>query len=335
MIRVAVTGSGGRLGTSLTRTLSQAPFVSSLLAWDQPVHDLDEPGSAEELVSSYKPDVVIHAAAWTDVDGCARDPARALRRNGTAAGEMAEACVRAGAGLVMVSTNEVFDGLRTDGRPYRPTDPPNPMNEYARAKFAGERLARAAYGAGGKAFEAAALQPNPQPGSAPPRLSIVRTAWLFGPPGSDFPQKILSAAAGALASGKPVSLVSDEFGTPTYASDLAAAIVTLLAESERPDGRGFGGIHHIVNAGLASRADWARETFRLAGVDVAIEDVPMSAWPRPSTPPLWGVMAATPLPKGPLREWRAALAEYLASPEGPRLPGSHAASGSPDAWSRK
>ena len=118
-MRVAVTGAGGRLGGALVDQLSRAPFVSRILAWDLPEHDLDDPTSAARLVSTYRPDAVIHAAAWTDVDGCARDPELALRRNGTAVGEMAEACAGSGSALVTVSTNEVFDGLRTDGLPYR------------------------------------------------------------------------------------------------------------------------------------------------------------------------------------------------------------------------
>ncbi len=84
----------------------------------------------------------------------------------------------------------------------------------------------------------------------------------------------------------------------------------LVRESARADGRGLGGIHHIVNAGRASRAEWAREVLRLAGLDVPTQDVPMSTWPRPSRPPAWGVLEPTPLPGGPLRDWREALAAY-------------------------
>lgn len=310
-MRVAVTGAGGRLGTALIAALSTAPFVSGVLAWDLPDHDLDDPRSAERLVSSRKPDVVIHAAAWTDVDACALDPALALRRNGAATGEMAEACARAGAGMILISTNEVFDGRRTDGLPYRPTDPINPQNGYARAKAAGEAAARAAYGATEPDFESAAVDPGARGSDAGAGLAIVRTAWLFGPPGHDFPQKILGAAKRARIAGLPLALVSDETGTPTYAPDLAAAIVALLGESAREGGRRFGGIHHIVNGGRATRAEWARETLRLAGVAIPTENVPMSMWPRPSTPPAWGVLEPTPLPGGPLRDWRAALAEYL------------------------
>ena len=300
-MRVAVTGAGGRLGSALLERLAEAPFVSEVLAWDLPQHDLDDPTSAARLVSTNRPDAVIHAAAWTDVDGCAGNPALALRRNGTATGEMAAACSEAGAALVMISTNEVFDGSRTDGRPYRPTDRPHPLNPYGAAKLAGEQAARAVFVGAGDDFAAAV-----------PALAIVRTAWLFGLPGSDFPQKILAAATRARRDGTALKLVSDEVGCPTYATDLAAAIVALLRESTATGGRELAGIHHVVNSGRASRAEWGREVIRLAGLEVATEDVPASTWPRLSTPPAWGVLEPTPLPGGPLRDWREALAEYVA-----------------------
>jgi dTDP-4-dehydrorhamnose reductase len=225
---------------------------------------------------------------------------------------MAEACVSSGAALVMVSTNEVFDGLRTDGRPYRPTDAPHPPNPYGASKLAGEKAARAAFWATGDEFATAALGTETRRDSTVPALAIVRTAWLFGLPGADFPQKILAAARQARAGGTTLKLVADEIGCPTYATDLAAAIVSLVGQSERAGGRGCGGIHHAVNAGRATRAEWAREVLRLAGIEVPTEDVPQNTWTRPSTPPPWGVLEPTPLPGGPLRAWQDALAEYAA-----------------------
>jgi dTDP-4-dehydrorhamnose reductase len=310
-MRVAVTGAGGRLGSALVEQLGRTDFVRQVLAWDLPEHDLDDPSSARRLISKYRPDAVIHAAAWTDVNSCAERPQIALRRNGTATGEMAEACVSSGAALVVVSTNEVFDGTRTDGKGYLPTDAPNPPNPYGKSKLAGEQAARAAFWAAGSEFAAAALQPKTADDAMVPELAIVRTAWLFGLPGADFPTKLLAAARQAHADGSTLKLVSDEIGCPTYATDLAGAILQLVGQSGRAGGRGFGGIHHIVNGGRASRAEWAREVLRLAGIKVPTEDVPMRTWSRSSTPPLWGALEPTPLPNGPLRAWADAYKDYF------------------------
>ena len=237
-----------------------------------------------------RPDVVIHAAAWTDVDACARDPQLAMARNGEATELLAHATSTAGVDLIVISTNEVFDGNRTDGRGYRADDPPNPPNPYGASKLAAERLAAEVYA------------------GVPRRLAIVRTAWLYGPPGNDFPAKILAAAQKATAAGERLKVVSDEVGSPTYTVDLAEAIVELLGSGE------IGGTHHVVNGGQASRADWARELFRAARVKVDIEEVAASTWPRASTPPRWAVLEPTPLPAGePLRPWREALADYVPS----------------------
>jgi dTDP-4-dehydrorhamnose reductase len=309
-MRVAVTGAGGRLGSSLVSQLASTSDVSEVLQWDLPQHDLDDPGSADRLLRLNRPDVVIHAAAWTDVDGCARDPGLALRRNGEATGEMARACVANGSALVAISTNEVFDGLRKDGLPYQPTDLPSPGNPYGAAKLAGEQAARHAFGADADVFAVGASGRSVDPG---PALAIVRTAWLFGPPGIDFTHKIVAAAAKARAAGRPLDLVSDEIGCPTYAPDLAGALVAIARELGRPGGQGVWGIHHIVNGGHASRAEWAREILRLSGIVIETNDVPLATWPRPSTPPAFGVLASTPLPNGPLRLWQEATAEYLRS----------------------
>ncbi len=267
------------------------------------------------LVGLFRPDVVVHTAAWTDVDGCARNPVLATRRNGAAVGELAEACVRHKAGLVTISTNEVFDGRRVDGRPYRPEDTPNPANPYGAAKLEGERAARAAFGEAGEDFaQAAGHSPEARSGTMPP-LAIVRTAWLFGPPGNDFPAKIVAAGERARAEGSRLKLVSDEVGNPTYAGDLAGAVVALLRESAGSGPGAISGIHHIVNAGRATRSEWGREVLRLAGLDVETEDVPSTTWERASRPPRWGVLDPTPLPGGArLRSWQEALAEYLAAP---------------------
>lgn len=297
-MRVAVTGAGGRLGRALVAALADAPFsgIAGPIAWGRPDYDLDDPAAAARLVSRDRPEVVVHAAAWTDVDGCARDPGLAHRRNALAAAELALACATSGADLVHVSTNEVFDGLRTDRRGYLPDDPTAPPNPYGASKLAGELAAREAFVAvsGG---ESAAGEPT---------LAIVRTAWLYGPPGNDFPAKILVAAERARAAGERLRVVGDEFGSPTSAADLAGAIVELVGSGS------IGGTWHLVNGGAASRADWAREVLRLVGLEVAIEEVPAATWPRASKPPRWAVLAPSLLPSGEsMRPWREALADQV------------------------
>jgi dTDP-4-dehydrorhamnose reductase len=290
-MRVAVTGSNGRLGSALIGALAEAPFTGpgGPFAWGRAEFDLDAPDDVVGALDRDRPEVVVHTAAWTDVDGCARDPELAIARNGDATGTLARACAVRAVDLLIVSTNEVFAGDRDDGAGYGPTDEPRPGNVYGRSKLAGERAATRSYeapGAGGT-------------------LGIARTAWLFGPPGRDFPRKILEAADRAVATGEPLRLVDDEWGNPTYATDVAEAIVELLAEDAHA------GIHHLVNGGVATRAAWAEDVLTRFGVTVPVEHVPASTWVRASVAPRWGALAPTPLPGGePIRPWTAAMADY-------------------------
>jgi dTDP-4-dehydrorhamnose reductase len=289
-MRVAVTGANGRLGRALIAALADAPFVGPAgpIAWTRDAFDLDVPDATDGLLDRDRPEVVINAAAWTDVDGCARDPDLAQARNGDAVRVLAEATAARGIDLVQVSTNEVFDGQRARDRGYLPDDPAIPGNAYGRSKLAGEEAASSAY----------------RDRSA--SLAIVRTSWLYGPPGNDFPTKILAAAEGARAAGEALRVVGDEFGSPSFSHDVAEAVVAMLAT------QGWAGTHHVVNAGVASRADWAREVFRQTGVDVAVEEIPSAAWSRASVPPPWGVLEPSEIRDvEPLRPWQQALADYL------------------------
>jgi dTDP-4-dehydrorhamnose reductase len=296
-MRVAVTGAGGRLGRALTAALEESPYAGpgGPIPWARTAFDLDaagDPGALDALGTQLERghvEVVIHAAAWTDVDGCAREPDLAMRRNGAATGVIARACAARGIHLVYISTNEVFDGLRSDGRGYAPDDPVAPPNPYGASKLRGEQEALAAYRA-----------------VAGAELDIVRTAWLFGPGAPDFPRKILAAALRAREAREPLRVVADEWGSPTSGTDLAEAITLLLADR----GPEPVAIRHIVNTGVASRAHWAREVLRVAGLDVPVQDVSAAALPRASTPPRWGMLEPSPLPGGAmLRHWRDALAD--------------------------
>ena len=280
---------GAGSGEPSSTAFGEAPYTGpgGPLAWGRAEFDLDAPDAVGERLDRDRVEVVVHAAAWTDVDGCARDPATADARNGDATGVLARACATRGVDLILISTNEVFDGKRRDGVGYGPADDragkPVWRLEAPRGARRAGRLRSAARG----------------------QLAIVRTAWLFGPGKPDFPAKILAAAREAAGTGEPLRVTGDEWGSPTYSVDLAEAIVELLAEDT------FGGIHHVVNGLFATRADWARYVVGRALLEVEIVNVPMSTWQRDSTPPRWGVLEPTPLPSGePLRLWPDAMADY-------------------------
>ncbi|MBI2781906.1 MAG: NAD(P)-dependent oxidoreductase [Chloroflexi bacterium] len=285
---MAVTGSTGRLGRALVRALAAAELEAR--PWSRPEYDLDVPSAADALLDRDRPGLLIHCAAWTDVDGCARDPALAFRRNATAVSELAISCHSRGTSLVLVSTNEVFDGRRADRMGYVEGDATGPINPYGESKLAGEQAARAVYDDG-----------------SGPTLWIARTSWLYGPPGADFPHKILAAAA-RLPAGAPLRVVADEFGSPTYTEDLADAIVALVR------GRAPGGTYHLVNAGYASRAEWAERVLAIRHVAAPVEPISQREFQRASSPPLWGVLdSSAAAARGVvLRPWQDALDDYLA-----------------------
>ncbi len=303
-MRTVVTGSGGQLGAELVRVLRARHEVIALDHGTYDVADL----AIVETIAALRPDCVVHAAAMTDVDGCARDPERAFLVNGFGTRNVAQACLEAGAALCYVSTNEVFEGAQD--APYREWDEARPINAYGASKLAGERFAL----------------------TICPRTYVVRTAWLYGPASErNFVRKIIAAAdrLGGTPSPSPVKgegtdtalqeggppgtgalrVVADEVGSPTYAPDLAEGIAALI---ER---RAYG-VYHLVNEGGASRYEFARAILRLAGRGhVSIEPIALRDWPRHSTPPpqtrlhnTYGAALGIVL-----RPWREALAEYLAA----------------------
>jgi dTDP-4-dehydrorhamnose reductase len=274
-MRVVITGSKGQLGRQLV-----AAFVGhELFELDLPEVDLTQPATVG-TVAEWHPDLVVHAAAYTDVDGCERDPELAFRVNAVGTQNVALAAQRAGAAMLHISTNEVFDGSQRDL--YREWDRPNPMSVYARSKAAGEEIVRDLLAG---------------------RSYIVRIAWLFGPGGNNFVTKILAAAEG----NGGLRVATDEFGNPTYAPDLAAVVARLVAT-------GHYGNYHLTNAGFCSRFEFAREIMRLTGrSDLQVSPILSAEWPRPSRPPLHAILANT---NGSalgftLRPWQEALAEYI------------------------
>lgn len=258
-MRILVTGAAGRLGGRLVHILREKKHqvIGVDIVGEEVEHlDISDYGSTCDFIAGLQPDVVIHPAAWTDVDGCAREPEKAITINGFGSQHVALGALAAGAALLHVSTNEVFDG--TGKRPYREYDATKPINPYGYSKWVGEQ---------------AITHINP-------RHYIVRTAWLFAHGGKNFIQSVLGAAQ----AGKPLRVVTDEIGNPTYNDDLADAIAELIET-------GRFGIYHFVNENSCSRYRFARYVLDKAGLnDVPITPISSHEWPRASKPPLYGAL---------------------------------------------
>ncbi len=276
-MRIFITGHDGQLGRALQAALAGHDVQgASLPGWD-----MTDLGQVEAALGAFRPDWVIHTAALTDVDYCARHPAEAVQVNGVGTYHVALACRRAGARLLAISTNEVFDGRA--GRPYQEYDQRNPPNPYGYSKYVAEQVVE----------------------RYAPEYQIVRTSWLYAPGGSNFVHRILARAK----AGEPLRVVTDEIGSPTLASDLAAAIAQLIGV-DRP------GVYHLVNEGMCSRYEFAQAALRLAGLGhLAIEPITSADFSRPSSPPpfspLENIFAAAAGVR--LRPWQEALAAYMVS----------------------
>jgi dTDP-4-dehydrorhamnose reductase len=274
-MRIAITGAGGQLGQALQASLGAEHELIPLGHGDV---ELGAPGCVERLAATGA-ELVIHPAAYTDVDGCARDPERAYRVNGLGTRYVALACRRLGAPLVYVSTNEVFDGGAA--APYFEYDSAAPINAYARSKWAGEQAVRELLD----------------------RFYIVRVAWLFGG-ARNFVRTVLRLAA----ERDSLAMVEDEVGSPTYAPDAAAAIARLIQLR-------FYGAYHLVNEGACSRLEFAAEALRLAGRDaVELKPIRLAEFKRDSTvPPYTPLRNVAAAALGiQLRPWHQALEEYVA-----------------------
>ncbi|GGI04013.1 dTDP-4-dehydrorhamnose reductase [Egicoccus halophilus] len=253
-MRVVVTGAGGQLGLDLLDVFEDAVGLS---AADLDV--ADEP-AVWAAVRDHAPDLVVNAAAWTDVDGCEADPARAHRVNALGPWWLARACRAAGAALVSVSTDYVFDGTApdgVDGRGLAEFDPVCPINAYGRSKAAGEQLVRETL----------------------PEHYLVRTAWVCGARGANFVRTMLRLGR----EREVVRVVDDQVGSPTCTRDLAAAIRELAVS-------GRYGTYHRTNAGRCSWYDLAAVTFELAGIEVDLQRMGSDELDRPAPRPGFSVL---------------------------------------------
>jgi dTDP-4-dehydrorhamnose reductase len=283
-VTILITGGDGQLGTALRET---APDAVRLLTPGRAELDLLRPDSVDAVVRTARPEVVINTAAYTAVERAESEPSQAHAVNAEGATAVAAAAARAGARMIHISTDFVFDGRIS--RPYRPTDPTAPLSVYGASKLAGEHGVTAC--SGGRAL-------------------IVRTAWLYGTGGTNFVTTMLRRMrAGA------VRVVADQVGSPTWSRSLAAAIWSAV---ERP---ALCGLHHWADAGVASWYDFAvaiqEEALALGLLEqpVSIDPIRTEDYPSQARRPSYSVLdtqeTREALARPPIH-WRTNLRRMLA-----------------------
>lgn len=278
-MKIIITGADGLLGRRVTATLNAEGH--SVIGVDVDKLDITDFAAVRAFFRQHQPDLALNCAAWTDVDGCAREPERALQINGYGAQNIALAAYDVGAAILQISSNEVFNGQQT--APYREYDATAAANPYGYSKLVAERAVTAVN----------------------PRHYIVRIAWLFDAGGRNFVHAIRNAAQ----AGKPLRVVTDEVANPTYNVDLVQALSKLI-QTERY------GTYHLTNAGACSRYTFARHVLDCAGfADTPITPISGKEWPRASTPPAYAALANTAAASLgiTLRPWQEAVAEFVAT----------------------
>ena len=279
-MRWLVTGAGGQLGHHLLTRLTGDEVVG--LTRDD--LDITDSAAVTAALDAHRPDVVINAAAYTAVDAAESDEATALRVNGTGPATLAEALRSRPGRLVQVSTDYVFAG--DHDKPYEPSDPVAPRTAYGRTKLAGEQAVT---------------------DLLPDRSWIVRTAWVHGGPGKNFVSTMIRLEA----ERDTLTVVDDQIGSPTWAGDLAGALVELGRSDVDP------GTLHFANAGRASWCDLARAVFELRGADPErVQPISSDQFPVPAPRPAWSVLSTSAWQAAGLaapRHWRDAVVDSVAS----------------------
>ncbi len=273
-VKILVTGGSGQLGSEIIRQLKDAGRL--FMAPERSELDVTDAEQTTEFIDRTAPDIIIHCAAFTDVNRAEEEEERAFLVNATGTRHIAEAASRIGAELVYISTDYVFDGKKKE--PYGEDDLPAPLNAYGRSKLAGEEAVR----------------------KAGYRHYIVRTSWLFGGGGPDFIKKILTLSK----TNRTLKVVDDVLGSPTYTVDLAAAILKLI-------GSGRFGTVHLSNAGACSWCGLAREAIRLSRKRTSILPCRSEEYPSKAARPGYSVLVNRK--EAPLPPWEDAVKRYIES----------------------
>lgn len=275
-MKILITGSNGMLGHELIEVLNDN---HELILTTSETLDITDKNHVIEFISENKPDIVINSAAYTNVDGCEENQETAYSVNGEGVRNLALGCSEIDCPLVHISTDYVFNGENT--RPWVEDDGVEPINIYGKSKLEGEE---------------AILE-------ILDKFFIIRTAWLYGINGNNFPKTMLELSK----NHSQITVVYDEVGAPTYAFDLAKAISQLIETD-------YYGIYHITNSGSCSWCEFARYIFEIAGKDVKVVPVTASEFARPAPRPHYSVLENKKwIENGfsPLRSYKDAIKDYI------------------------
>lgn len=277
MLKIAVTGANGQLGGELVRLETGGRFeIIGLSRKELDITDLEQ---CRSVLSGIRPDAVIHCAAYTAVDQAEAEPDEAFRINAAGTRNVALAAREVGTKLCAVSTDYVFDGKGTV--PYKEYDRTNPQTVYGQSKLAGEQAVLSLHD----------------------RYFIVRTSWVFGAYGQNFVKTMLKLAS----ERDQLSVVADQWGSPTFTRDLALFLLELV----RTD---YYGIYHASNGGVCTWYDFAQAIMEESGSGTKLVPCSTAEFPRPAPRPRYSVMDHSAIRSNgfsPLRPWREALRHYL------------------------
>ncbi|REJ11698.1 MAG: dTDP-4-dehydrorhamnose reductase [Bacillaceae bacterium] len=276
-MKVVVTGAKGQLGTDLVDLLSDRGY--EVYGYGREELDITNFDQVHQVISKVKPDVVIHAAAYTKVDLAESEPDQAFAINSYGTRNVVVVSEKVGAKLVYVSTDYVFDG--TANLPYHEFAPTNPLSVYGKSKLAGEQFVRDLHS----------------------KFFIVRTSWVYGKHGNNFVKTMLKLSQ----ERDELMVVHDQIGCPTYTVDLANCILELIQTEKY-------GVYHVSNSGHCSWYEFAKAIFEEAGIEVKVNPCTTKDFPRPAPRPTYSVFEHMALKLNgfsEMRYWREALKEFI------------------------
>lgn len=276
-MKVLVTGAKGQLGQDILRLLESQSW--EVFGFGREELDITDERQVHEKVLSIKPDIIIHTAAYTQVDQAESDEATAFKVNAEGTKYLAQAAEAVGAKFCYVSTDYVFDG--TKDTPYKADDQTNPQTIYGKSKLVGEQYTQEYCS----------------------KSYIVRTSWVFGLYGNNFVKTMLRLAE----ENKELGIVHDQVGSPTYTTDLARFITSLVQTDKY-------GVYHGSNSGVCSWYEFAKEIFKQSNIEIVVNPLTTENFPRPAARPKYSV-----LDKGMIEEngfesfqdWKEALKDFL------------------------